>query len=336
MNKISSDIVIYKFSTNGLAKISTINNLDDINHWSNKYFHCHVQNSPYHTQRAKKADLNIFLSYFAIALGSNLIDLWTPAITKGLQNHLTTQISTKTRKSFAATSINRIFATVKHFANWLLKERKLLGGNPFLGVKFIQVDDPEWNGLSSMEITRLKAACEIRLNACTKKHQNPLLEYLTFSILYSTGLRESELASLNFGQYHSRGIHNVKRKGHKVTRKVAIVNDTKELLDQYLATRQDLVDISPLLTNQYGTRLNVRDIARICERIAKQANAHLTEEQKIKLTPHMLRHTFLKKIADKHGLHVAQNLSGNVSIKEIFRYTKPNDAQKQDILEQLF
>jgi integrase/recombinase XerD len=50
----------------------------------------------------------------------------------------------------------------------------------------------------------------------------------------------------------------------------------------------------------------------------------------------MLRHTFLKKIADKHGLHVAQNLSGNVSIKEIFRYTKPNDEQKQDIVDNLF
>ncbi len=114
------------------------------------------------------------------------------------------------------------------------------------------------------------------------------------------------------------------------------MNDTKELLDQYLATRQDLVDNSPLFTNQYGSRLSVRDIARICERIAQQANAHLILEQKIKLTPHMLRHTFLKKIADKHGLHVAQNLSGNVSIREIFRYTKPNDAQKQTILEQMF
>ena len=50
----------------------------------------------------------------------------------------------------------------------------------------------------------------------------------------------------------------------------------------------------------------------------------------------MLRHTFLKKVADKHGLHTAQNLSGNVSIKEIFRYTKPNDTQKHDIVEDLF
>lgn len=336
MNSIMNDIVVHIPSENLLDKILPIENPSDIANWANQYFHCHVLNSPYHTQRAKKSDLNIFLAYFTTALGSSLVDLWTPSITKGFQNHLRNLVSNKTGKSFEATSVNRIIATIQHFANWLQKLRKLPGGNPFLGVRSIQVEDPAWNGLSSIEITRLKSACDTRLHACVKKQQNPLLEYVVLLILYSTGLRESELASLNIEQYHSRGLHNVKRKGSKITRKVPIVSETKELLDKYLATRQNLTSSSPLLANQYDRRLNVRDIARICERIAKQANAHLIEEQKIKLTPHMLRHTFLKKIADKHGLHVAQNLSGNVSIKEIFRYTKPSDTQKQDMLEQMF
>ena len=67
-----------------------------------------------------------------------------------------------------------------------------------------------------------------------------------------------------------------------------------------------------------------------------QANAYLSTNEKIKLTPHMLRHSFLKRVADKHGLHVAQNLSGNVSIKEIFRYTKPDNNQKHDMVQELF
>ena len=67
-----------------------------------------------------------------------------------------------------------------------------------------------------------------------------------------------------------------------------------------------------------------------------QANAYLSTNEKIKLTPHMLRHSFLKRVADKHGLHVAQNLSGNVSIKEIFRYTKPDSNQKHDMVQELF
>ena len=136
-------------------------------------------------------------------------------------------MSPKTGKNYIATSINRILATIKHFASWLHKERPLLGGNPFAGVRFTQVEDPQWNGLSNSEITRLKSACELRMKACKKKHQNPLLEYTIFSILLSTGLRESELASLNVEQYHCRGFHNVKRKGNKVTRKVPVVNEAK-------------------------------------------------------------------------------------------------------------
>ncbi len=307
-----------------------------ITYWANKYFQLHVVNSTYHTQRAKKNDLNLFLNYYASALDSTLINLWTPSITKGFQNHLSKQISNKTSKPLEATSINRIIATIKHFANWLCKQIALPGGNPFLGVKAIHIEDPAWNGLSAIEITRLKSACETRMHSCKKTQQNPLLEYVVFLILYSTGLRASELASLNIEQYHSKGFHNVKRKGSKITRKVPIVNDAKEKLDEYLATRENLEPQAPLLVTQYGNRINVRDIARICERIAKQANAYLPETQKIKLTPHMLRHSFLKKIADKHGLHIAQNLSGNVSIKEIFRYTKPNDQQKHEIVEEMF
>ena len=47
-------------------------------------------------------------------------------------------------------------------------------------------------------------------------------------------------------------------------------------------------------------------------------------EERFHLTPHMLRHTFLKRAADQHGIHYAQTMSGNVSMREVFRYTKPS------------
>jgi integrase/recombinase XerD len=50
----------------------------------------------------------------------------------------------------------------------------------------------------------------------------------------------------------------------------------------------------------------------------------------------MFRHTFLKRIADKHGVHVAQELSGNTSIREIFRYTKPSEEERDQHVEELF
>ncbi len=57
----------------------------------------------------------------------------------------------------------------------------------------------------------------------------------------------------------------------------------------------------------------------------------------IHLTPHMLRHTFLKQVTDKYGVNLAQQLSGNVSLRAIFRYT--SSLQKMETakaLEELF
>ncbi len=51
----------------------------------------------------------------------------------------------------------------------------------------------------------------------------------------------------------------------------------------------------------------------------------------------MLRHTFLKQVTDKYGVNLAQQLSGNVSLRAIFRYT--SSLQKMETakaLEELF
>jgi integrase/recombinase XerD len=319
---------------NNLSKY--IEDQDSIHSWANKYYLHFVVNSPIHTQRAKKGDLLKFLSYLTEVLRTNSPDSWTPSTTRGFQNYLTEQKYPKTNLGYIATTINRILATLRHFGNWLHKERKLMAGNPFAQVKMIQVEEPSWNGLTALEVTRLKSACDFRMNACTKNNQNPQLEKTVFYILLTTGLRESELARLDYGQYYARGFHNVTRKGSKVTKKVPLPAEPREFLDEYLKTRKNLQNSDPLITSKYGNRISTRDIARICERIAKQAAVQFGQDEKIKLSPHMLRHTFLKRVADKHGVHAAQDLSGNISMREIFRYTKPNYEQKHNIVEALY
>ena len=43
----------------------------------------------------------------------------------------------------------------------------------------------------------------------------------------------------------------------------------------------------PLFMGRYGKRLAPQDVARICERIANQANAQLLAGEQFHLTPHM-------------------------------------------------
>ena len=44
----------------------------------------------------------------------------------------------------------------------------------------------------------------------------------------------------------------------------------------------------------------------------------------------------LTYLTDKHGVHFAQEMSGNVSIKEMFRYAKPSQEEMQSTIEALF
>jgi integrase/recombinase XerD len=212
----------------------------------------------------------------------------------------------------------------------------LIAGDPLSGVKDLQTDAPEWNGLTSKQLMRLKSACEQRSKLCTRKNQNALLEAAIFYVLLGTGLRESELVSLNVYQYHSKGLHSVIRhKSKRVTHKIPLPQEAREHLDKYLESRITEPN-EPLFINRAGNRINTRNIYRICQRVLQQVLARSPENEQFEFTPHKLRHTFLKKVTDKHGVHFAQELSGNVSIKEIFRYAKPSQDEMQSTIEELF
>jgi integrase/recombinase XerC len=316
------------------AKVtSAIHSQDDsISSWANLYYQTVVAGSAPLTEKAKKSDLSKFLSFFAQHVGNASVDSWTPSVSRYFQKELR-------EKQYKPTTINRIFASIRHFAKWLHKQRPLLAGFPLTGVKDVGEDDPDWNGLSSKQIMRLKSACEQRMASCNRANQNPLLETTIFHILLLTGIRAGELVSLNVKDYHTRGLHDVQRKGNRVTSKVPLPSEAKEYLDRYLEARTPpstiLDENSPLLVSKENTRFTTRVIRRICERISKQASALLPEEEKFHLSPHMLRHTFLKRIADKHGVHIAQKLSGNISMSEIFNYTKPSQLEIETLVENI-
>ncbi|MBN8828092.1 MAG: tyrosine-type recombinase/integrase [Sphingobacteriia bacterium] len=299
-----------------------------LSYWFELYFSTQVLGSPKETIGAKKKDIVKFLNYFQNNIKTNNIDYWTTSVTKAFQGFLL-------NVPYSATTINRIFATLRHAANWIQNQRPFLAGHPFTNIRDVAIDDPAWKGLTSIEITRLKVGCDHRLMICKRANQNAYLETAVFYILLHTGLREFELIGLNIDQYHSRGFHNVIRKGRKVTRKVHLPQEAREVLDKYLEKRSDIQPNEPLLVTKNGNRLNPRDVQRICNRIASQASAQLSIEEKIRLTPHMLRHTFLKNVADSEGVHVAQALSGNISMREIFRYTKPSHDEIESISEKL-
>lgn len=142
---------------------------------------------------------------------------------------------------------------------------------------------------------RLKSACEQRIKSCTRKNQNPLMETALFYSLLGTGLRESEIVSLNVYQYYEKGFHQVlHHKSKRISQKIPLPIDSRDYLDKYLEGRVPEKE-EPLFISRYGSRLQAQDVYRICQRVLKQALAFLPDEERFEFTPHKLRHTFLKK-----------------------------------------
>jgi site-specific recombinase XerD len=65
-----------------------------------------------------------------------------------------------------------------------------------------------------------------------------------------------------------------------------------------------------LLPTQNGRRLSRREAAQIIQRIAGQADANRPAKEHIHVSPHVLQHTFLPKLAEAKGVHYAREASG--------------------------
>jgi integrase len=57
--------------------------------------------------------------------------------------------------------------------------------------------------------------------------------------------------------------------------------------------------------------------------MAAQVNGRVSAEEQIDVSPHVLRHTFLRKLAEKKGVHYAREASVHQSDRYIWRYVKP-------------
>ncbi|GAG11079.1 unnamed protein product, partial [marine sediment metagenome] len=56
----------------------------------------------------------------------------------------------------------------------------------------------------------------------------------------------------------------------------------------------------------------------------------------IQLSAHLLRHTFLRKVARKYGVEYAKEVAGHTSDRYIWRYVQPSEEEKEAALEDLF
>lgn len=311
------------------AKLIPTDRRESLTAWFELYMRIEGGAEGSNTFKAKKSDLESFLAYYLQAAGRDRPDIWTRSLTEGFLKNL------QRDQGKSPSTVNRVLATLKHAAKWIEGQRPFLAGNPTDRIHDLVLDDPEWKGLSDIDVVRLRAASEQLLKLKSRKNQQALRDHALLLVLLHTALRLSELLSLNLDQYRGKHFVNVARKGKKVSRQVLVPKVPREALDRYVAEVRGKKS-GPLFCSKTGGRLARQNAHDALQSIANQANSTLPEEEQIHFSAHVLRHTMLRRAAEKHGVQYAKELSGHASDRYIWRYVQPSDEEKERALEDLF
>jgi len=166
------------------------------------------------------------------------------------------------------------------------------------------------------------------LKAAEGTELKSLRDRAILELFFSTGLRLSELCSLNRDLDLSRDEFSIRGKGDKV-RVVFLSEDAKAHIKKYLAARKDMDE--PLFVNaakssKEKSRLTPRSIERIVRHYATKAGISK------KVTPHVLRHSFATDLLSNGAdIRSVQMMLGHANIATTQVYTHVTDKQLREV-----
>jgi site-specific recombinase XerD len=148
-------------------------------------------------------------------------------------------------------------------------------------------------------------------------------------LFFSTGLRLSELCSLNRDLDLSKDEFSIRGKGEKI-RVVFLSDSAKDAIRLYLNKRADMEEpmFIQLSRNKKddAVRLTPRSIERIVKHYAIKAGISR------KVTPHVLRHSFATDLLSNGAdIRSVQMMLGHANIATTQVYTHVTDKQLRDI-----
>jgi site-specific recombinase XerD len=201
-----------------------------------------------------------------------------------------------------------------------LRKREIPGISPER-VELAKIPERELDLISPAELDRL-------LKLAVGDDLAHYRDKAILELLFSTGLRVSELCALNADLDISQDSFSVRGKGEKV-RVVFLSNDAKNAIATYLKARKDMEEALFVTIPTAGrpiSRLTPRSIERIMKKYA--ALAGITK----KLTPHVLRHVFATDLLNNGAdIRSVQQLLGHASINTTQIYTHITDAHLREI-----
>jgi len=214
-------------------------------------------------------------------------------------------------KKYTSRTISRHISALKSFFKYLMKE-EMIKKNPMTLVSNPKLDKKLPNYINYQDLETL-------LSIPDKQDKLGLRNALILELLYSTGIRVSELVGIQIKDIDfSNERILVLGKGNK-QRYVLFGEKCKKLLQLYLQeSRPKLLknNVDILLLNKNGTPLTDRGVRLIIDHIVSESAL------KLNVTPHTLRHTFATHLLNEGAeLRMVQELLGHSNIATTGIYT---------------
>ena len=242
-------------------------------------------------------------------------------------------ISSATEKGIVARTIAVRLSAWRGYFDWAALQTDLgITSNPCRSIKAPKAARRLPKALSA------DAAAQLMDTACSNDSIEGLRNAAICELLYSSGLRVSELTGLDSRYFDNRqgssavaslswvdlneAQANVLGKGNK-RRTVPIGSAALDAIRRWLAVRDQLAssnkqihDVQALFINTRGQRISVRAVQRLISNLGMQAGTQS------KVHPHVLRHSFASHILQSSSdLRAVQELLGHASITTTQVYT---------------
>ena len=217
--------------------------------------------------------------------------------------------------SHAPSSIARKVSSVKGFFVFL-RWRKWIDKAPLKGVTAPKIPKKLPNFLSVDEVFHLLAE---------SGEDDPLSlrDRAVLELIYSSGLRVSEVVSLNVGDI-DESIHLVRVLGKGGKERIVPVGEKalvairayKEKRGELVRKRKDGISTQALFLNRFGTRLTARSVERMIKIYAQKRGLAR------KINPHALRHSFATHLLGAGAdLRSIQEMLGHANLSTTQKYT---------------
>lgn len=221
------------------------------------------------------------------------------------------------KNNISNTTISRRISSIKVFFNFLVKNN-LIEINPTLKIIAPKLNKVLPNILGQKQADQLLTQAAI-YEVEEESQEVRIRDYAILEVLYSTGIRVSELVGLDVEDINFSNLTlKVLGKGKK-ERFVPFGIPAREAIDKYLKdSRNSLNDKNSqaLFLGLRGKRLNVRQVRRILNKAMDQI------ENSKEVSPHDLRHSAATHMLEAGAdLRIVQELLGHSSLATTQKYT---------------